>query len=303
MAALAGLSLVLSSSTANAEDLRTARPGTVGLSAERLNRLDPVMQAYVNEGKLAGVSLTIMRKGKIAHTRHYGMADKERAAPMADDTIFRIHSMTKPITSVALMMLYEEGKFQLTDPISMYIPELKDLKVFDGLNYDGTMKVMDAHREPTIQDLLTHTAGFSYGRSSDPISKLYQERKYRDREKGTLREMIEKISDIPLLYQPGERWVYSISVDIQGYLVEVLSGQSFDAFLKERIFRPLDMNDTGFHVPAAKVERFAAAYAFRDGKMVLADDPQKSTYLRKPKFFSGSGGLVSTSNDYLRFSQ
>lgn len=288
---------------ASAADLPTASPARVGLSAERLKRLDPVMERYIAEEKLAGITLAIMREGKLAHLKHYGMADKERAIPMADDTIFRIHSMTKPIATAALMMLYEEGKFQLLDPVAMYIPAFKDLQVFDGLNFDGSMKVVKAHRAPTMQDLMSHTAGFSFGASSDPISQMYQKRNYRDYENGTLRDMIEKVADVPLLYQPGERWVYSISVDIQGHLVEVLSGQSFDVFLKERIFEPLGMVDTGFHVPADKVSRFAAAYRFEDGKMILADDPQTSRYLKKPSFFSGSGGLVSTTSDYLRFTQ
>lgn len=291
---------ILTAGPALGADLARTRPASVGLSSERLDRLETFANGYVEQDKLAGMTLAVMRRGKIAYTKHFGMADKAGGLVQSDDTIFRIHSMTKPIAAVALMMLYEEGKFQLSDPIAMYIPEFQDLKVFAGVNEDGTFRLTDAARAPTIQDLMSHSAGFAYGRSTDPVSQVYQARDYRG---GTLTDMIAKIADVPLLYQPGERWMYSISVDIQARLVEVLSGTSFDVFMKQRIFEPLDMVDTGFHVPAEKAARFAAAYEFQDGTMVVADDPKKSRYLRKPTFFSGSGGLVSTTGDFLRFAQ
>lgn len=293
-------SILLGTMQANAADFGRSGPGRVGMSEERLARLDAFAGRYIEEEKLAGMTLTVMRKGKIAYNKTFGMADRERGLVQSEDTIFRIHSMTKPIASVALMMLYEEGRFELSDPIAMYIPQFKDLKVFNGVNQDGTFRLSEAKRAPTIQDLMSHSAGFAYGRSTDPISQVYQTRDYKG---GTLRTMIEKIADVPLLYQPGSRWMYSISVDIQAYLVEVLSGQSFDVYMQSRIFEPLGMVDTGFYVPAEKAPRLAAAYDFKEGAISLADDPKSSTYLTKPTFFSGSGGLVSTTGDYLRFAR
>lgn len=282
-----------------AADLAKSRPSSVGLSAKRLERLDSFANRYIREEKLAGMTLAVMRKGKIAYLKNFGMADRAAGLAQADDTIFRIHSMTKPIASAALMMLYEEGKFELSDPIAMYIPQFKDLMVFNGVNQDGTFRLTDARRPPTIQDLMSHSAGFAYSRSTDPISQVYQARDYSG---GTLGDMIEKIADVPLLYQPGTRWSYSISVDIQAYLVEVLSGQTFDVFLQKRIFTPLGMTDTGFHVPAEQTHRFAEAYAFKDGAMVV-NDPDETRFVKRPTFFSGSGGLVSTTSDYLSFAQ
>jgi CubicO group peptidase (beta-lactamase class C family) len=276
------------------------RSGRVGLSAERLERLDDFAKRYIKEEKLAGMTLAVMRKGKLAYNKSFGMADRERGIAQSDNDIYRIHSMTKPIASVALMMLYEEGRFDLSDPIAMYIPQFQDLKVFNGVNQDGTFRLTEAARPPTLQDLMTHSAGFAFGRSTDPISQVYQARDFRA---GTLKDMIDKIADVPLLYQPGTRWSYSISVDIQAYLVEVLSGQTFDVFMQTRILDPLRMVDTGFHVPAQKATRLAAAYDFKDGKISLADDPETSRYLKKPTFFSGSEGLVSTTSDYLRFAE
>lgn len=292
--------LSLGPSWAHAADLGKAAPARVGLSAERLERLAPFARRYIKEEKLAGMTLAVMRKGKIAYLEHFGMADKAAGLPMGDDTIFRIHSMTKPIASAALMMLYEEGRFELSDPLAMYIPQFRDLKVFNGVNKDGTFRLAETKRPPTIQDLMSHSAGFSYGRSTDPISQVYQTRDYKG---ATLSDMIDRIADVPLLYQPGERWVYSISVDIQARLVEILSGQTFDVFLKKRIFDPLGMTDTDFYVPTDKAPRFAAAYEFQDDKIAVADDPKQSRFLTKPTFFSGSGGLVSTTGDYLRFAQ
>ena len=276
-------------------------PEEVGLSSERLQRISPVMRSYVDRGKLAGVMTMIARRGKVVHFEKFGHKDIAADKPMEFDTIFRIYSMTKPITSVAIMMLYEEGRFQLNDPVSKFIPEFKDLKVFKNETEDG-IELAYTKREMTIRDLLTHTSGLTYGWGDGPVDKMYQQAKLFD-PKDTLKDAVGRLSRIPLLHQPGTTWEYSVSTDVLGYLVEVISGVSFDVFLEERIFKPLGMVDTGFSVPDEKVGRYAALYKPDDqtGLEIVYTPPLATG--QRTFFFSGGGGLVSTASDYIRFSQ
>ena len=286
-----------------------AEPEDVGLSSARLGNLTRLVQGYVDAGKLPGAISLVARRGKLVHFETYGKADVDAGKPMAADTIFRIYSMTKPIASVALMTLYEEGKFQLDDPASKYIPEFKDLKVFAGGTADG-YQTRDPAREMTVRDLLMHTSGLvGGGIIADPtmvVSELYGRAELRGSASGgTLADMVKKVGTLPLQVDPGSRWIYGISTDLVGYLCEVLGGMPLDRFLEERIFRPLGMADTGFHVPPEKIDRFAANY--RPGQqgeppIVAIDRPDDSSIYSRPRtYFSGAGGLVSTAADYLRF--
>ena len=273
-------------------------PEAVGVSAERLERIRPVMQGYVDDGNLPGFLTVVARHGKIVHFETIGMRDVENKKPVEPDTIFRIYSMSKPITSVAVMMLYEEGRFQLGTPVSKFIPQFKNMKVY---NEDQT-EILDAKKEITIKHLLMHTAGLTYGWGNKPVDALYKEAKIRE-PGSTLVDMVEKLGKIPLVHEPGERWTYSVSTDVLGYFVEVVSGMPFEEFLQTRIFGPLGMVDTAFSVPSEKVDRFAALYR-----------PTKENGLERTRrpalevdeytfFPSGGGGLVSTAADYMRFSQ
>ena len=279
------------------------KPEKVGLSSARLERINTLMQDYVDEGKLAGVVTMVARRGKVAHFERFGLMDIETRKPMQLDTIFRIYSMSKPITSVAVMMLYEEGRFLLNDPVSKYTPEFKDLKVFIKKTEEG-LELTDLEREITIRDLLSHTAGLGYGWNDDPaFVELYEEADLFNR-KGTIKDMVEKLTKLPLLHQPGTKWHYSVSVDVLGYFVEVISGIPFDQFLEGRIFKPLGMKDTAFYVPEESWDRFPTSYEpDENGGIKVNDAVSPSRYLRPPSLFSGGGGLVSTAEDYMRFSQ
>ena len=296
-----------STTPASSRALAPATPESVGMSSERLTRLHDAMQALVDDGRLAGITTMIARHGQIADFRSYGYRDMEADDPMAEDAIFRIFSMSKPITGVALMMLYEEGKFRLSDPVRRYIPEFADLKVAASWGPDGPV-LEDADHAITIRELMTHTAGFAYGIGDPhPADRLYALEGVLDTG-GTLKDMIDKLAGLPLRQQPGTRWTYSVAVDVQGYLVEVLSGQPFDEFLQERIFDPLGMVDTGFHVPAEHHGRFAQLYGYGEsGALVAPPTPDASAaprpFLDPATFFSGGGGLVSTTMDYMRFCQ
>ncbi|MCH9674090.1 MAG: beta-lactamase family protein [Gammaproteobacteria bacterium] len=286
--------------------IHVTKPESVGLSAQRLARITPWMARYVSEGKLPGALTLVARHGQVAYLDYTGFADVESQAPVRADTIFRFYSMTKPITSVAMMMLYEEGRFQLSDPVSRFIPSFADLKVFTGGRADD-YQVEPARRPMSIHDLFTHTAGLTYGFMQEtPVDELYR----RDKVGGVvfdgdLAALVERLSRLPLLSHPGEQWNYSVSTDVLGHLVELISGQSFDVFLQERIFAPLGMIDTGFHVPPQDVGRLAANYQREgpEGGLTLIDAPTTSSYLSPPKFLSGGGGLVSTAADYLQFTQ
>lgn len=302
--ALAVLLLVACQDTNTTQaGLPSTTPEKVGLSSERLQRIGPVMQRYVQENKLAGLLTMIARNGQVVHFETYGMMDREAGKPMQRDAIFRIYSMTKPITSVAVMMLYEEGRFQLDDPVSKYIPEFKDLKVYAG-GTSGNMQVTPSEHDITIRHLLTHTSGLTYGFfSNTPVDSLYLKAEVLSNE-GTLQDMIDKLSHIPLLYQPGSTWHYSVSLDVLGYFVEVLSGMPFDQFLVQRIFQPLGMKDTGFYVPKDKVHRLGANYGpDENGGITVIDKPTTSAFAEPTRFLSGGGGLISTASDYIRFAQ
>ena len=280
-----------------------AAPEDVGLSSVGLRNLARLVQGYVDDQKLPGAISLVARRGRVVHFETYGNMDHERQTPMRADAIFRFYSMTKPIASVGLMMLYQEGKFQLDDPVSKFIPELKDLKVFAGGTADN-FEVRDPHRAMTVRDLLMHTSGLVARDSASPVGELYRRAGFQGADsRFTLAEMVGKLAHIPLEVDPGSRWIYGISTDVVGHLCEVIGGMPFDRYLEERIFAPLGMDDTGFTVPASKVERFAANYAPQGGtpRYRLVDDPTTSPYTRPRTYLSGSGGLVSTAADYLRF--
>ncbi len=280
-------------------------PADVGLSAERLGRITRTIEGDVAAGRIAGAVGLLARRGEVAYFEARGQADRERSIPMAADTIFRIYSMSKPITSAALMMLHEEGKFRLTDPVGRYLPEFDQLEVLENHpDFPGQTRRVPAKRKITIQDLLRHTAGLTYGFfGNTEVDRLYREADVFDYS-GDLADMTAKLGKLPLLFHPGEKWHYSVAVDVQGRLIEVLSGQRFDRFLKQRIFEPLGMADTGFHVPAEKHGRFAQLYAPTEKskeKLKLGARNARERFKKPATLFSGGGGMVSTAEDYLRF--
>jgi CubicO group peptidase (beta-lactamase class C family) len=271
-------------------------------------------QRYIDAGRFPGTQLLVYRRGKVVHSAVQGFADLERKVPVKDDTIFRIYSMTKPITSVAFMMLVEEGRVALDEPVHKYIPEWKNLGVFVA----GTAPAFltkPPSRPMLIVDLLRHTSGLTYGfQQRSNVDAAYREMKIGEIEKaGTLESMIADLAKLPLQFSPGEAWNYSVSTDVIGYLIGKISGKPFEQFLKERIFDPLGMEDTDFFVPADKAHRFAACYsadpqggmtiqaADRKGSLTLQDDPARSSFLTPPSLISGGGGLCSTVADYLSF--
>jgi len=284
--------------------LDRATPEQAGLDGERLSLIDAKFQRYIDEGKTGGLIGAIANKSHVGYLKSFGYQDIETRVPMTEETIFRIYSMSKPITAVALMILYEEGRFHLQDPISKYLPEFSNLKVFKAQDSEQ-MELEDVDHIPTIKELMTHTAGFTYGFFGDtPVDELYQQAGILQTPGRNLEDFTHRLATLPLLYQPGTRWAYSVSVDVQGRLIEVLSGQSFETFLQERIFAPLQMADTGFYVPAEKMDRFAVAY-YPDPKTqkLAVYDPQAGLFSKPPKLASGGGGLVSTTQDYIRFGQ
>jgi CubicO group peptidase (beta-lactamase class C family) len=281
-----------------------ASPESAGMSKAAFDRIEAHLKhRYVDAGRFPGTQLLVYRRGKVVHNAVQGFADLERKAPMKDDTIFRIYSMTKPITSVAFLMLLEEGRVALDEPVHKYIPEWKNLGVFQA----GTAPAFltrPPSRPMLIVDLLRHTSGLTYGfQQRSNVDAAYREMKVGEVEKaGTLQSMIEDLAKLPLEFSPGEAWNYSVSTDVIGYLIGKISGKPFEQFLTERIFDPLGMNDTGFFVPPAKAHRLAACYS-ADGKggMTLQDDPTESSFLSPPSLISGGGGLCSTAADYLTF--
>jgi CubicO group peptidase (beta-lactamase class C family) len=287
------------------------RPESVGLSEARLKLLDRVMtERYVDGGLLPGFIAQVYRRGELAHTGIAGSMDLERGKSMAEDAIFRIYSMSKPITAVALMMLVEEGKLGLDDAVSTHIPSFRGLGVYQS----GISSVLpDApqswvtsrpERPMKVVDLVTHTSGLTYGfMMRTAVDAAYRKMKVNAFDTpGGLEGMIEQVSQIPLDFSPGTRWNYSIAIDVMGYLVEKLSGMSFGEFLRTRLFEPLGMNDTAFWVPPEKTDRFTSCYQPKPdgGGLKLQDDAGKSTYAQPPRLESGGGGLVSTTHDYMR---
>ena len=294
-----------SASVRNTLGLDYSIPESVGIDSMRLEHLTQAMQGFVDEGKLAGVVTAAARDGKIFHFESVGQRDIASGDPMENDDLFRIYSMTKPITGVALMILYEEGKFKLSDPVPMHIPEFTDLQVYAGMADDGTMLTEPADHPMTMRELMSHTGGLTYGLfSQSPVDDLYNEAAVLD-PASNLQDMIDKLAKIPLRQQPGSLWHYSVSVDVQGYLVEKLSGQRFSDFLEERIFEPLGMVDTDFFVPAEKADRLAEVYAYGpDGSLFASEGfTGGPSYLVEHEFEGGGGGLVGSAMDYIRFSQ
>jgi CubicO group peptidase (beta-lactamase class C family) len=290
---------------ANVTDLPTARPESVGMSTERLALLSTGMRHLVGDGRLSGVVTMVSRHGKIVEFDAVGRRDIAANAPMQKDSIFRIYSMSKPITGVAMMMLFEEGKWQLNDPISKYIPQFKDLKVY-SLGPNGDVAMKDPVHAPTMRELMSHSAGFTYGFfSQTPVDKQQTDADVLN-VNNTLDEFIRRMSKLPLNAQPGSEWHYSVSVDIQGYLVQKLSGMPFDRFLEERIFKPLKMVDTGFYVPKEKLSRLAEYYRYsKEGQLEVIPTTSgfNHDFSADPALKSGGGGLVSTASDYMRFCQ
>jgi CubicO group peptidase (beta-lactamase class C family) len=282
-----------------------ARMTRLGFSGERLERIDRFLdERYVRPGRLPGVQLVVSRRGEVAHSTVLGFADVERGVRLAPDAIFRIYSMTKPLTSVAMMMLVEEGRVALDDPVARYIPEWSGLGVYVG-GIGGAYLTRPPERPMQVVDLLRHTSGLTYGfQNRSNVDAGYRELGVGEMDSRlTLEEMIAALSGLPLEFSPGEAWNYSVSTDVVGWLVERISGLSFQDFLRSRIFEPLGMVDTGFHVPPEKAHRLVACYsATPSGGIKLQDDPRNSPYLAPPRFYSGGGGLVSTAADYLRFS-
>jgi CubicO group peptidase (beta-lactamase class C family) len=280
-----------------------ARPEDVGLSSARLARLDDWMERYVDAGKLPGLMTVVARRGKIVDWRMRGLIDVEAGKPVAADAIYRIYSMTKPITSVAVMMLYERGLFQLDEPIARWLPTFAEPRVFVGGDAENP-KTEPARQPITFRHLLTHTAGLTYGfLNATPVDAIYRANKVEfNPGRGSLAEMVDRLARMPLLCQPGAEWNYSNATDVLGRLVEAISGESLAEFFARRILEPLGMADTAFHVPEAKVGRFAALYGPKPGGgLELLDAPARSLYLKPPETPSGGGGLVGTAADYMRF--
>lgn len=306
--------------------MTTVQPQRAGFSVQRLSRVDKLLERYVEGGHLAGALGLIYRKGEVAYNSAFGQRNLETGQPMTEDTIFRIYSMTKPITAVAALILFEDGHFLLDDPVATYLPEFEDVQVCTG----DLANLVPPNRPITIKDTFMHTAGLSYGWDEDsPVENLYRQT-FGNREPVDLDAFVKKLAALPLLYHPGERWRYSYATDVLGRLVEVIAGKTLGEFFQQEIFRPLAMNDTGFHVPADSLDRFAACYSppggFNFGNDVASranrrpghgdnektpvrppievyDAPHNSNYTKPPVFLSGGGGLVSTLGDYLRFTQ
>jgi CubicO group peptidase (beta-lactamase class C family) len=282
-----------------------------GLDEGRLERITEHLQGrYIDAGRIAGCQVAVARHGHVGYFRSFGSRDLERSLPVEEDTIWRIYSMTKPVTGVALMSLYERGTFQLSDPVTRFIPEWRGLKVRER-TAAGSERLVDPERPMTVRDLLMHMSGLGFaGRPT--LQELFSADNagrgggfvpgLRRGPDATLQSMVEHYAGYPLEFHPGRYWLYSVSTDVCGRLVEIISGQRFDDYLSEAIFEPLGMNDTAFMVADEKAGRFAACYRRDAGKnLLLADDPQRSGYRKEPSFLSGGGGLVSSTADYLRF--
>ena len=280
-------------------------PDAAGLDARRLERItEHLTTRYIEPQKIAGCQTVVARHGAVGYHSSLGSMDLERAKPVAEDTMWRIYSMTKPITGVALMTLYERGHFQLNDPVHRFLPEWRDLKV--KVTEGGASHLVDPDRPMTVRDALMHMTGLGWGHDGPLVTEQFLEAmaKVRGGPNGTLQTMVENLADKPLVFSPGTHWLYGLSTDVCGRLVEVMSGRRFDDYLQDEIFGPLQMHSTGFSVQDSEIGRLAASYGRRaDKTLKLIDDPERSAYRRQPSFLSGGGGLVSTTEDYLRFSQ
>ena len=278
-------------------------PDAAGMSEARLERITHHFdERYVAPGKIPGCQVTVVRAGHVAYYRSLGMMDRERQRPLADDAIFRIFSMTKPIASVALMQLYERGMFQLTDPVHRYIPEWRTLEVGE-VQADGSVSRVKPQRPMNVRDVLMHMTGLAGGLfPGNPIDDAFAEARRAQRKGMTLEGITSLLAEHPLKFHPGTQWNYGLSTDIVGRLVEIMTGDRFDDYLRQEIFEPLGMDDTGFFVPEHSADRLAALYQFQPGNApMLLEAPEQSPYLRRRSYLSGAGGLVSTTHDYVAF--
>lgn len=281
-------------------ELPMATPEAVGMSSDKLAAVDQIMQGYVDDGKMMGGIVMIARKGKVCFFEDYGLADREEGRAMNKDSILRFYSMTKAITTTAALMLHDAGKLNVNDPVSKYVPELGDLKVIPADGADDESALTRAKNPMTIADLMRHTSGLTYGGSDNALhNRLFKEHDPISRDI-TLAEMPARLKNVPLRFEPSSAWEYGISTDVLGLVVEVAAGQPFDDYLSSQLFEPLDMRDTGFHVPAEKQSRFAACYKPTEEGFDRMD-AEDEKYRAAPAFKSGGGGLVSTARDYMRF--
>ncbi|MDP8985773.1 MAG: beta-lactamase family protein [Pseudomonadota bacterium] len=284
--------------------LPSSTPESVGFSSDRLRRLDAYLQELVTRGRVPGASALLSRHGKVVSFKVYGEADSRSGAPITRDSIFRIYSQTKPVTGVAMMLLFEEAKWHLDDPITKFIPEFKQLRALQTVKADGSLQLEEVARAPTMRELLTHSAGFGYGLAEDnPVDKAYRQSDFMAANDAT--DAIERLAKLPLAGQPGMHWRYSAAVDIQGYIIERLSGQTLAEFMQQRIFGPLAMNDTAFYVPADKRQRLVSLRSYDAASNSLVDPTGVLVfdYSKPPRVASGGAGLVSTAADYARFAQ
>jgi CubicO group peptidase (beta-lactamase class C family) len=287
-----------------AGDWEITRAEDVGMSTEKLANLKSQLEKVLAEEKTGGIQVLVSRHGKVIMYENLGFANVEEEIAVTKDTLFRVFSMTKPIVGAAMMMLYEEGHYSLADPLSKHIPEFAELEVFAGTEDDGTMILEDLDREPTMQDLMMHTAGFTYGIFGDsPVDRMYVESEVSSYEQ-TLQDFIDKLAEMPLLFQPGERWNYSVAVDVQGYLIEQWTGMELGEFLQKRLFDPLGMDQTMPWVPPDKAGLLANIYSHdENGNLITYEGTLATNHYRAPGGFGGGAQLISTSDDYWRFCQ
>ncbi len=289
------------SMTLAAADLPTATPESVGMSAARLSRLDAVVQSDITAGRLPGVVVAVARRGKVVYQKAFGVANLATREPMRTDAVFRLYSMTKPIASVGLLTLYEQGKFRLTEPLDRYLPQFANMKVYKGVDTSGTPVLAAPSRKPTIQDAFRHTLGLASGLGQSPVDALYRQAGLSMGQLDSVAQEMDKLATVPLLYDPGERWVYGLGHDVQARLIEIFSGMSYADYLQRTLFGPLGMRDTVFGVPAALKPRFPLVYSPRpDG--TLAPDTADA-YARYTNHHFGTLSLSGTAPDYLRFGQ
>ena len=297
--------LIIFSGLLKAQNPSISNPEDVGISSYRLGIIDKVLQEYIDKKEVPGAIALIARRGEIGYLKSFGMKDIEENQPMTDDAIFRIASMTKAVTTVGVMMLYEDGRFKLDDPISNFIPEFKNMKTMDGEN---------VKQEITIRHLLTHTSGLSYAflGPQDTYDLYIQNNIYGGfgKTQGTIGETVKRLASLPLMHQPGEKFQYGMSADVIGYLIEIISGMTLEAFFQEKIFEPLEMTDSYFFLPETKKDRLAIMYGYEENQLKRIVDEAKSrflnysdyaTYASNRNYFSGGGGLLSTASDYYNF--
>jgi CubicO group peptidase (beta-lactamase class C family) len=306
--------IVLGSPVVLGQGLAPAKPEEVGMSSDRLARIDDFVERHLEAQHFAGAVTAVARRGRVVEFKAYGMQNIESEVPMSKNSIFRIYSMSKPITSVAVMILFEEGHFLLNDPVSRWLPEFKDIEVgvekVDAKTGQKVLKTEPTNREVSIRDLLRHTSGLSYGWGDSLVDEMYVDKEVLLWKGTTIQDTVEKLATIPLEQQPGTHWEYGLSTDVLGRLVEVVSGQPLDEFLEQRIFAPLGMKDTGFFVPPEDTNRLTTVYTPNEDNTAITPHDLESvtqytlrTFTEEVSHFSGGGGLVSTAADYLRFSQ